>query len=314
MRIAIFGTGGVGGYFGGRLAQAGQEVVFIARGEHLIALQSNGLKVDTIEGDFTIDSVEATDNPSEVGHVDAVLVGVKAWQVPQAAAALQPMVGSETIVVPLQNGVDAPAQLASVLGDDAVLGGLCRILSSIAGPGHIRHVGILPYVAFGELDKKRSERSEKLLKAFSKADGVQAEISPDITSDMWKKFLLISAFSGVGAVTQAPIGVVRNQEETRSLLEQVMIEIRNVAIARDIDLPEETITKTMEFFDGLPPEGLASMQRDLFEGRPSELFAQNGAVVRMGQEAGVETPVNAFIFASLLLSELRARGELEFTI
>ncbi len=314
MRIAIFGTGGVGGYFGGRLAQSGQEVVFIARREHLKALQSNGLKVDSIEGDFSIQPVEATDNPAEVGHVDAILVGVKAWQVPEAATALQPMVGPDTFVVPLQNGVEAPAQLTAVLGVGVVLGGLCRILSSIAGPGHIRHVGIPPYIAFGELDKKQSGRSKRLLQAFSEVEGVQAEISPDITADMWKKFLLISAFSGVGAVTQAPIGVVRSQDETRTLLEQVMVEIRNVALARNIDLPEETITKTMEFFDGLPNDGMASMQRDIHDGRPSELYAQNGAVVRMGKEAGVETPANAFIYASLLPSELRARGELEFSI
>jgi 2-dehydropantoate 2-reductase len=314
MRIAIFGTGGVGGYFGGRLAQAGEDVVFISRGEHLNALRSSGLKVDSIEGDFAIQPVEATDNPAEVGYVDAILVGVKAWQVPEAAEAMQPMVGTETFIVPLQNGVEAPSQLAAVLGQEVVLGGLCRILSSIANPGNIRHMGIAPYVAFGELDKKQSERSERLFEAFSKAEGVKAEISADINADMWKKFLLISAFSGVGAVTQAPIGVVRSQEETRKMLEQVMVEIRNVALARDIALPEKTVDKTMEFFDDLPPGGIASMQRDIYEGRPSELYAQNGAVVRMGQEAGVETPVNAFIYASLLASELRARGELQFAV
>ena len=246
--------------------------------------------------------------------VEAILVGVKAWQVLAAAEAIQPMVGPDTFVVPLQNGVEAPDQLSSVLGAGPVLGGLCRILSSIDAPGYIRHMGIVPYVAFGELDKKESERSARLLEAFSQAEGVEAEISGDIRADMWKKFMLISAFSGVGAITQAPIGVVRRQEETRHMLEQVMVEIRNVALARDIDIPEAAIAKTMEFFDGLPPTGTASMQRDIYEGRPSELGAQNGAVVRMGKEAGVETPVNTFIYASLLASERRARGELEFSV
>lgn len=312
MKIAIFGTGGVGGYFGGRLAQAGLDVVFIARGKHLEEMRSSGLMVDSINGDFTIHSVVATDNPADVGYVDAILLGVKAWQVSEAAEAMQPLVGPETFVVPLLNGVEASAQLGAVLGEKAVLGGLCRILSSIASPGHISHMGISPYLTFGELDKSQSERSVGLYEAFSQAKGVEVEISRDITVDMWKKFLLISAFSGVGAVTQAPIGVVRSHEETREMLETVMVEIRNVALAKNILLPDDVINNTMEFFDNLPHEGTASMQRDIYEGRPSELFAQNGAVVRLGKEASIETPVNSFIYASLLPSELRARGELQF--
>lgn len=313
MRVAVFGAGGVGGYFGGRLAQAGEEVVFIARGAHLNAMRKSGLIVDSIEGDFSVNPVEATDNPEDVGPVDAVLVAVKAWQVSEAAEAMRPLVGPDTFVVPLENGVDAPERLSAVLGADHVLGGLCRILSAVAEPGRIRHMGIHPYVAFGEMDKKRSKRVEALLEAFSRVEGVQAEISNDIQADMWKKFLLISAFSGVGAVTRAPIGVVREQPQTRQMLMHTMEEIQQLAAAKDIDLPREAITKTMEFFDGLPYEGTASMQRDIAEGRPSELEAQNGAVVRMGKEIGVETPVNAFIYASLLPGELRARGQLKFT-
>lgn len=314
MRIAIFGTGGVGGYFGGRLAQAGEEVVFIARGEHLKALHANGLTVNSITGDFTVQPVAAEEDPAAVGVVDAVLVCVKAWQVREAAEAIQPLVGPETFVVPLQNGVDAPAQLADVLGSGVVLGGLARILSAISAPGVIQHMGISPYVTFGELDKRQSPRAQRLYDAFSKAEGVTVEISTDITADMWKKFLLISAFSGVGAVTQAPIGVVRGQPETRQMLEAVMREIWEVALAKDINIPEAVVTKTLAFFDTLPPDGTASMQRDIAQGRPSELHAQNGAVVRMGQETGVDTPVNAFIYASLLPAEMRARGELKFSI
>lgn len=314
MRIAVFGAGGVGGYFGGRLAQAGEDVVFIARGEHLKSLQSDGLSVESIEGDFSIDQVSATDNPSEVGHVDIILVGVKAWQVSEAAEAMKPMVGPQTFVLPLQNGVDAPDQLAAVLGEKHVLGGLCRILSAVASPGRIRHMGILPFVAFGELDKSRSDRVDTLLETFKKAEGIQSEVSSDITVDIWQKFVLISAFSGVCAVARAPIGVVRAQSETRAMLTQTMEEIRTVAAAKDIKLPPDTIEITMQFFDGLPYEGTASMQRDIAEGHPSELEAQNGAVVRMGRELGIDTPTNTFIYSSLLPSELRARGKLEFAL
>lgn len=312
MKIAIYGTGGVGGYFGGRLAQAGADVAFIARGAHMDAMQSRGLRVDSIEGDFFLPSIETTDNPKNVGIVDAVLLGVKAWQVPEAALAIKPMMGPDTFVVPLQNGVDAPSQLSSVLGKNAVLGGLCRILSSISGPGHIQHAGIYPFITFGELDNSISDRCQKLFQLFSKATGVEAVISQNITVDIWRKFLLISAFSGVGAVTQAPIGIVRSQQEAREMLEKVMVEIFNVAQAKNILLPSDVIASTMKFFDNLPPEGTASMQRDIQEGRPSELLAQNGAAVRFGKETNIDTPVNSFIYASLLPSELRARGKLNF--
>ncbi|RLC62817.1 MAG: 2-dehydropantoate 2-reductase, partial [Chloroflexi bacterium] len=198
MRIAIFGTGAVGGYFGGRLAQAGEEVVFIARGEQLQALRDHGLRVDSPQGDFVIHPVQATDDAAQVGIVDVVLVGVKAWQVPEAAQAMAPLVGADTFVVPLQNGVEAPSQLAAVLGDEHVLGGLCRIVSFVVEPGHVRHAGLEPYVAFGELDNRPSERVRRLQAAFARA-GVTAEIPADIGAAMWEKFLFIASFSGVGA-------------------------------------------------------------------------------------------------------------------
>lgn len=312
MRIAVFGAGAVGGYFGGRLAQAGEDVVLIARGEHLRAMQKSGLRVDSIKGNFAVDPVQATDDPTEIGAVDAVIVGVKAWQVPQAAREMAPIIRPETFVVPLENGVEAPSQLAEVLGEEHVLGGLCRIISSVVEPGRIRHAGIEPYVAFGELDGRRSERAERLRRAFENADGVAAEIPSDIRVAMWEKFLFIAALSGVGAVTRAPVGVLRSLPETRRMLERAMHEIVAVAHGRGIALPQETVSETMAFIDGLPPEGTASMQRDIMAGRPSELEAQNGAVARLGQEAGIETPVHAFIYQSLLPQELQARGQLEF--
>lgn len=314
MRIAVFGTGAVGGYFGGRLAQAGEEVIFITRGEHLQALRSHGLRVDSVKGDFVVQPAQATDDPAQVGVVDVVLVGVKAWQVPEAAQAMRPLVGPDTCVVPLQNGVEAPVQLAGELGTQHVLGGLCKIISFIAGPGYIRHAGIEPYVAFGELDNRPSQRAGRLRQAFARAVGVTVEIAPDIQVAMWEKFLFIASFGGVGAVSRAPAGMLRSVPETRQLLEQAMHEIFALARARKIALPEDIVGQTMAVVDGLPPEGTASMQRDIMEGRPSELASQNGAVMRLGQEVEVATPLHSFIYHSLLPLELRARGQIQFSI
>ena len=311
MRIAIFGAGAVGGYFGARLAQTEEEVVFIARGEHLRAMRAHGLRVDSVEGNFVVNPIQATDDPTHVGAVDAVLVGVKAWQVPEAALAMRPLIGPATFVLPLQNGVEAPTQLAQVLGSEHVLGGLCRIISGVVAPGHIRHAGMEPYVALGELDNRPTERAQRLLQAFSQA-GVAAEIPADIHVALWAKFLFIASFGGVGAVTRAPAGVLRSLPETRAMLEEAMQEILAVAQARGIALPSEAVANTMALIDGLPPAGTASMQRDLIAGRPSELESQNGAVARLGAEAGVPTPLNDFIYRSLLPSELRARGRLDF--
>ena len=312
MRIAIFGTGAVGGYFGGRLAQAGEDMVFIARGEHLKALRAHGLRVDSIKGDFVVQPVDATDDPTRVGLVDVILVGVKAWQVPETAQAMRPMVGPQTFVLPLQNGVEAPSQLAEVLGQEHVLGGLCGLISFIVEPGHICHAGADPFIRFSELDNRPSERVERLRQAFDRASGLTVEIPPDIHVAMWQKFMFITGWSGVGAVTRAPLGVFRSQPGTRQLLEQTIREIYNVARARNIALPKDIIVKTMAFLDSLPPDGTASMQRDIMNGRPSELEVQNGAVVRLGQEVGVETPVNTFIYHSLLPMEMAARGQLQF--
>ncbi|MFC1515342.1 2-dehydropantoate 2-reductase [Thermodesulfobacteriota bacterium] len=312
MRIVVFGAGAVGGYFGGRLAQTGLDVAFIARGKHLQALKKNGLMVESICGDFSVHPVTATDEPTKVGEVDVVLLGVKAWQVEEAAQAMQPMLGPKTFVVTLQNGVNAPTIISDVLGPDRVVGGLCKIICLITKPGHIQHVGADPYITFGELDKSHSARLEMLLQAFSKTTGLTAEISTNIWSDIWKKFILIAPWSGVGAVTRAPVGVFRSLPETRQMLLQSMKEVFNTAISREVDLPKDVVEKTMEFIDALPEEGTASMQRDITEGRPSELNEQSGTVLRLGNVVGVQTPVNAFIYYSLLPLEMRARGQLHF--
>ncbi len=308
MRVAVYGTGAVGGYFGGRLAQAGIDVTFIARGAHLEAIREKGLQVESIQGDFTIHPAQVASDPEDVGTVDLVILGVKAWQVRDAALAMQPMIGADSTVLPLQNGVDAARVLADVLGGDHVVGGLCRIMSMIAAPGIIRHEGAAPYIAFGELGRAPDRRLERMLQLFSGVQGVRAEAVTDIQAALWNKFLLIAPWSGVGAVTRAPIGTIRDLPETRALLEGAMQEIFDLALAQHINLPPDAVAKMLAFVAKLPAEGVASMQRDIIEGRPSELNEQTGAVHRLGLEIGMVTPVNSFIYSSLLPMELKARG------
>ena len=205
MRFAVYGTGGVGGYFGGRLARAGEDVTFVARGAHLEAIRANGLLVSSVQGDFTVPDAKATDTPSDIGPVDAVLVAVKAWQVPEIAALIRPLIGPDTCVVPLQNGVDAAPQLIEGLGPEHVVGGLCRVVALIGGPGHILHNGGDDYVGIAELDNRPSERVESVRAALAAA-GLKAETPSDIHTALWAKFLFICAWGGVGAVTRSPVG------------------------------------------------------------------------------------------------------------
>jgi 2-dehydropantoate 2-reductase len=308
MRIAVVGTGGVGAYFGGRLAQAGESVAFVARGPHLAAIREGGLHVDSVAGDFVIAPAEAAADPAHIGPVDVVLVGVKAWQVSETASTLGPLLGPRTFVVPLQNGVEAADQLASVLGGERVIGVLCKIVSAIVAPGHVRHSGVPPRIEFGERDGRKSERVESLRQAFARAQGVSVVVPPDVEAAIWEKFLFIAPFSGVGAVTRMPAGAMREVPATRELIERAMFEVAALARARGVDLPDAAVARNMRYVDGLPADATASMQRDLMDGRPSELEQQNGAIARLGREAGVPVPVNAFLYACLLPAERKARG------
>lgn len=311
MRFAIFGSGGVGGFFGGKLAQAGLDVTFIARGKHLVAVKENGLRVESIMGDFVIQPAIATDDPRQVGVVDVILVAVKAWDMSAAAEAMKPMVSEETVIIPLENGVDAPDQLSSALGREHVLGGLCRISVFVSEPGIIRHVGVPPYIAFGELDNHKTKRVESLKVIFSNLEGISVEAPEDIHKALWEKFVFIAAVSGVGAVTRQPIGIFRVVPETRAMLVSALQEVVAVGRARGVALDENTADGILTTIIDNAPEGtIASMQKDIMEGSRSELGAQNGAVVRMGKELGIPTPVNAFIYASLLPMELEALGKL----
>lgn len=307
MKIAIFGTGGVGGYFGARLAQGGEDVTFIARGEHLHAMQTSGLRVDSLNGDFIIKPAKATDDVSEIGPVDLVILGVKAWQVRDAALAMRPLVRRNTTVLPLQNGVDAVPQLTAELGSDVVIGGLCKIVSFVVAPGHIRHAGFAPSIVIGELDNQRTDRIVEIEKTFNHA-GVETTIAADIQVALWMKFLFIASFSGVGAIANVPAGILRSDPELRAQMLQAMKEIYELAHARNIKLPSNSIDTVMAGVNALPEDATSSMQRDIAAGKPSELESQNGAVVRMARESGVEVPTHDFIYAKLKPLEQKARA------
>jgi 2-dehydropantoate 2-reductase len=307
MRIAVFGTGGVGGYFGGRLAHAGEDVAFIARGAHLRAIQANGLKVDSPSGDFTIYPAKATDDVNEVGEVELVIVGVIEWLVHEAALAMKPLAGANTTVLPLQNGVEAVPQLVAELGTEKIIGGLCRIVSFVVEPGHIRHAGFTPSIIIGELDNRRTDRIVRISEVFKRA-GLDITIAADIQVALWTKLLFIASFSGVGAVANAPAGVLRSDPKWRALMLSAMNEIYALAHARDVKLPPDSVANVMAAVDALPEDATSSMHRDIAAGKPSELESQNGAVVRMAQESGVDVPTHALIYQTLRPLEAKARA------
>jgi len=306
LRIAVFGTGGVGGYFGGRLAQAGEDVTFIARGEHLRAIKAKGLKVESMAGHFTISPAKATDEVNEIGAVDLVILGVKAWQVPEAARALKPFVRANTTVLPLQNGVDAVPQLVDEIGSDKVIGGLCRIVSYVVEPGHIRHAGFAPSITIGELDNRRTKRITRIEELLKRAD-LDVTVAKDIQAALWMKFLFIASFSGVGAMANAPAGVLRSDAKWRAQIMNAMAEIYTLAHASGINLPPNAIETVMASVDALPEDATSSMQRDIAAGKPSELESQNGAVVRIAREAGVPVPTHELIYRTLRPLEQKVR-------
>ena len=308
MNFAIFGTGGVGGYFGGRLALAGHDVTFIARGRHLVSITESGLKVDSIGGDFLVRPAKATDSPQSVGEVDVVLVTTKAWQLKESIEQLMPLVGERTTVLPLLNGIEHIDLLVDTFGKERVLGGYCRISSFVAGPGHITHVGVKPFISFGELTYKESERIRDLKDIFSALDGIDVEVPKDIHVAMWGKFILICSTSGVGAVTRQPFGMIRDIPESRAMLKTSIEETIRVGRAKGVDLHEDLVDMVMKRIDGFPETMVASMQKDIMEGRPSELESQTGAVVRMGRSVSVPTPTHEFIYASMLPMEMKARS------
>jgi 2-dehydropantoate 2-reductase len=307
-RFVVFGAGGVGGYFAAVLARTGYWVGLIARGRQLEAIRQNGLQVESPKGNFSVQLARVTDKAEEIGSVDGIILAVKAWQVPEAAAAMRPLLSAATKILPLQNGVEAPEQLQQILGGEHALLGLCRIISSVSAPGCIRHGGLEPQVALGEPDGSPLSPNAKALAEALKASGVVVETPADMQAALWEKFLFIAAVSGVGAVTRATIGEICQCEPTRQLLRQVMEEVYAVALSRGVRLASDIVERTLAFVETIPASGTASMQRDVADGKPSELEAIIAAGVRYGKQAGVPTPALAYIYASLLPQERRARN------
>ena len=305
MNIVIIGTGGVGGYFGGRLAVAGNQVTFIARGKHLGAIQENGLSVNSVLGDFVVQPAIVSSDLSMVGNANLVIVATKAWQVKGVAAEMAPLLKSETLVLPLQNGVLAADELAMFIPKRQIIGGLCKIFSMIKKPGVIHHLGGPSSITFGELDHVVTERVRHLKAVFDEA-GIKNYLSNQIEVELWQKFLMICS-SALLAVTRTNYGELRTIPETRQLLVELYTEIYNVGIAAGIGFPNDIVDRTMAAVDNFPAASNSSLTRDVLEGKPSEIEYQNGAVVKIGEKYGVATPVNRLVYYSVLPSELRAR-------
>ncbi|MCP4329639.1 MAG: 2-dehydropantoate 2-reductase [Alphaproteobacteria bacterium] len=292
------GSGGVGGYFGARLAANGEDVTFIARGLHLEAIRGGGLKVESRLGDLHIHPAKATEDPAEIGPVDYVLFSVKLWDTERAGEAIRPLIGPETAVISLQNGIDPEETLCAILGPDHVMGGVARIAAVIAAPGVIRHTGEMAGVDFGELDNARTARAERLLDALVGA-GVDSTLADDIVKAIWQKFVLLAAFSALTSLTRLPIGSLRSDPDTRTLLTELMRENAAVAAARGTDLGAGIVERLVAVVDGFPDDMTSSMAQDLIRGNRLELEWLAGAVVRMGRELDVPTPVNGFIRTAL---------------
>lgn len=306
MKIAVIGTGGVGGYFGGKLALAGHhEVTFLARGKHLEAIKQNGLQILSPQGDFLINPAQATADIDSIGQVDLIILGVKAWQVKENLPHLQKLIKDKTMILPLQNGVLVPEELKNELKEASVLGGICRIFSEIKAPGVIRHVGVEPTIVFGALDNEKSDQILQLKEAFDQAN-IASKVAEDIQVELWKKFIFICS-GGLVALTRSNYGTLRNLPETRKLMKALLYEIYEVAQKAGVKVKADYVENTFSFIDQFPEEATTSLARDIWEGKPSELEYQNGTVVKLGEKFGVETPVNRFVYTCLLPQELEAR-------
>jgi 2-dehydropantoate 2-reductase len=291
MRIAVIGSGGIGAYFGGRLAASGHDVVFVARGSHLEAIRAHGLQVASVAGDVTVSPAQATDDIASIGPVDVVLLAVKTWQIDAVLDELPALVGPRTAVLTTQNGVEAPEQVAAVVGRSAVLPGIAKIFAFIDGPGRVRHSGGPGTLAFAEWDGTTSPRVAGLREAVA-ASGAVAPAPDDIWAELWSKMLFVVPFGTLGAALERTIGQLRSAPSSRRLLEDAMREVETLARARGVRLPPSVVAGTMAFVDDQPEDATTSLQRDVLADKPSEIDAWTGAVVRLGNEAGVPVPIH----------------------
>ena len=293
--IAVYGAGGVGAYFGGRLARAGADVSLIARGEHLAALREEGLRVESVHGDFAVD-LAATDDPSDIGHVDYVLVCVKSFDT--GTLDLDPLVGEDTCVISLQNGVRNERLLAEAVGEDRVLGGLCYILSTIKEPGVVEHTGGPAQVVFGELDGAITERAERFRDRCEEA-GIDVSLSADVRADMWEKFAFIVAHAGMTAAVRLPIGPIRESEAAWAMYERMLREVVAVANAEGVSLPEDTVEERLDRAAELDADAYSSLHYDLTHGKRMELDAFHGTVVDLAEEHDIDVPACEAVYAIL---------------
>ena len=293
MKIVVVGAGGVGGYFGARLAAAGADVHFLARGAHLAAMRSRGLRIESPKGDLHLPQVAATDDPADIGPSDVVLFTVKLYDVDAALGLLPPLLGPDAVVIPLQNGVEAVSRLSGAVGAAHTAGGTTYITAVIAEPGVIRHT-VMDSLFFGEIDRRGSTRLERLLDACQHA-GFRATLSDDINVDIWTKFVRLSVFSGITTVARSAIGPIVSDPDLFALLKDALHEAYAVARANRIAVPPALIQDVDRAYAMMSPDAKSSMLHDLERGRRLELPWLSGAVVRLGQELGVPTPTHRFI-------------------
>ena len=295
MRITVMGTGGVGGYFGARLAAAGCDVTFVARGQQLAAIRARGLRIESPRGDLHLPTVKVTDTPAEIGGSDVVLFGVKLWDTASAAEAIKPLVKGETAVVSFQNGVVKDDILRDVLGPDSVVGGVCYIAATIGEPGVIKHSGTMQKLVFGEYDGTTSARVTRLRDACVAA-GIDTELSSRIQETIWEKFVFLVGLSGTTATARVPIGAIRSNVRARAFLHDVIDEAVQVARAEAVPLPADFARDRMAFADQLPATMTSSMHNDLERGSRLEVPWLSGDVVARGARLGIPTPCNRAIF------------------
>lgn len=306
--IAVYGAGGIGAYFGGRLALAGADVSLLARGEHLDALRADGLRVESVHGDFEVD-LPATDDPAEVGPVDYVLVCVKSFDTPQVAAEMGPLLGEGTTVLSLQNGVRNERVLADAVGEDRVMGGVSYIFSTIADPGVVEHTGGPARIVFGELDGTVTPRAERFRDLCERAD-VDVALTESIRTEMWEKFAFIVAHAGMTATTRLPVGEIRDVEASWAMYERLMREVESVAAAEGAALPDGAVDRWLGFARELDADAYSSLHYDLTHGKRMELDAFHGTVVDLAADHGIDVPACEAVYAILQpWAERNARGE-----
>jgi 2-dehydropantoate 2-reductase len=298
MRIAVVGAGGVGGGFGAALAKAGADVTFIARGAHLAAMKSQGLKIQGGRGETHLVPTKATENSAEIGPVDIVLFCVKLWDVESAGEAIKPLVGPDTAVIPLQNGIDAAERLIPILGPKAVMGGVAQISASIVAPGVIQQVGTFMRMIFGELDGKRSKRAEDFFALCQKA-GFDVTLSEQILTDLWMKFILLACNASITAATRQPLGKLREDPDLRPIMMAAFQETIDIGRAKGVTLPADALAKILDFVGHAPPAMKASMALDLERGNRLELPWLGGKVVELGRQLKIPTPVHGVMYAVL---------------